>query len=263
MQARVIALGQAAAGDDGVGFAVLEELRRRGVPEHVELLRALDATALLSLLETPATVVLVDAALGLTPGEVIELAVDELPEQGVRTVSSHGMGVGQVVGLARLLSPERVSPSIRVIAVTIAHPDRFHDGLSPVVAAAVGRAANRVLRLVEAWSPRLPGRSSTPCWQRPGGAEAGYAWLAQVIPRWARIDCMADVRLRYRRYEEPDEIPCKDVDEAIDLAAEQMDSGEAWPLAVVVDGQIVLAQEDLFEEARRRLRDFEEEEDRR
>ena len=46
-RARVIALGQAAAGDDGVGFAILEEIRRRGVPAGVELTSAPDPTALL------------------------------------------------------------------------------------------------------------------------------------------------------------------------------------------------------------------------
>jgi hydrogenase maturation protease len=148
MSPRVIALGQAAAGDDGVGFAILEELRRRGVPAGAELLRALDATALISLLETPAAVVLVDAVLGTPPGEVIELGADELREQGVQPVSSHGTGVAEAIGLARMLGPERISPSIRIVAVTIARPDRFRVGLSPAVEAAVGRAADRVLDLL-------------------------------------------------------------------------------------------------------------------
>jgi hydrogenase maturation protease len=148
MQARVIALGQAAAGDDGVGFAVLEELQRRGVPRDIELLRVQEATALIPLLETPARVVLVDAAVGATPGDVIDLTADELSEEGVRPLSSHGMGIGDVIGLARTLSSDRISPSIRLVAITIARPGHFGHGLSPGVAAAVGRAADKVLDLV-------------------------------------------------------------------------------------------------------------------
>ena len=46
MRARVIGLGQAAAGDDGVGLAVLDALRARGVPADVELVRATEDVAL-------------------------------------------------------------------------------------------------------------------------------------------------------------------------------------------------------------------------
>lgn len=147
-RARVIALGQAAAGDDGAGFAVLEELCRRGVPEGVELLKATDATALISLLETAAAVVLVDAAVGAAAGDVIALDERGLREHGVHPLSSHGMRVSEAIGLARLLAPERISPSIHVVALTIARPDRFALGLSPVVAAAVPKAADLVLDLV-------------------------------------------------------------------------------------------------------------------
>ena len=148
VKARVIALGQAAAGDDGVGFAVLEELQRRGVPADMELHRAQEPTALIPLLETPARVVLVDAAVGATPGEVIELGADDLSQQRPQTLSSHGIGVGEAIALARQLSPEQISPSIRIVAVTIGPPDRCGHGLSPAVAAAVGWAADKVLELV-------------------------------------------------------------------------------------------------------------------
>jgi hydrogenase maturation protease len=148
MQTRVISLGQAAAGDDGVGFAVLEELRKRSIPADVELLQARDPTALISLLETSARVVLVDAAVGVSPGEVIELGAEQLSVEGVQPVSSHGIGISDIIGHARELAPARVSPSIRIVAVGIARPERFRVGLSTAVSAAVGCAADRVLALV-------------------------------------------------------------------------------------------------------------------
>ena len=147
MRTRVIALGQRAAGDDGVGFAVLEELRRRDTPPSVELLSANDATDLILLLEASATVVLVDAAVGARPGQVMVLDTADLAREGVQPVSSHGVGVGEAVALARLLSPERVGESIRIVAITIERPDRFRTTLSPNVATAIVRAADRVLEL--------------------------------------------------------------------------------------------------------------------
>jgi hypothetical protein len=71
---------------------------------------------------------------------------------------------------------------------------------------------------------------------------------------------MSDVRLRYRRGDEPDELSCKTLDDAIDLATAQIASGDAWPLEVVVDGRVALREPELVEEARRRLGEDDEEE---
>jgi hydrogenase maturation protease len=146
--ARVIALGQAAAGDDGAGLAVLEELRRQGIPEGVELVHAAEDSALLTLLETPAPVVLVDAVIGGRAGEVLELTPEELEASGLRPVSTHGLGAARAIALARTLAPAAVSPAIRIVGVTIARPVRYVQALSPAVAAAVPRAAERVRALL-------------------------------------------------------------------------------------------------------------------
>jgi len=148
MRARVIGLGQAAAGDDGVGLAVLDALREHGVPADVELVRAAEDVALVALLETCAPVVLVDAVLGTPTGEVLDLAPSELARRGPRSVSTHGLGVPEAVELARTLAPDTVSPAVRVVAVTIQRPTAYAQCLSPAVAAAVPRAVARVLGLV-------------------------------------------------------------------------------------------------------------------
>ena len=149
MRARVIGLGQAAAGDDGVGLAVLDALRARGVPADVELVQAAEDVALVSLLETCTPVVLVDAVLGTPVGEVLELSTADLAGRSARAVSTHGLGVPDAVALARTLAPDTVSPSVRVVAVTIERPTGYAQCLSPAVAAAVPRAVERVLGLVE------------------------------------------------------------------------------------------------------------------
>jgi hydrogenase maturation protease len=148
-RALVIALGQPVAGDDGAGVEVLARLREAGLPDGVELIAARDASALLDLLRTRASVILVDAVLAERAGEVLELSEDELALRALASVSSHGLGVGQAIALARELAPGEVSPDIRIVAVTIARPARHGSALSPEVAAAVPRAAAAVRALLE------------------------------------------------------------------------------------------------------------------
>lgn len=148
MGERVIGLGQAAAGDDAVGLAVLRFLRNAQTPEGTELLTAPDATALLSLLETPRHVIVVDAVVADGAiGRVLEFDAGVLATASgaARPVSTHGVDVAQAIALARLLSAAHVSPSIWVVGVTIAPPRAYFEGLSPAVEAAVPAAARAVM----------------------------------------------------------------------------------------------------------------------
>jgi hydrogenase maturation protease len=146
-RARVIGLGQPAAGDDGVGLAVLDELRAGGVADDVELVHAPDTTDLVGLLAGTATAVVVDAVLGAHPGEVLLLAADGLAERDACPVSSHGFGVFQALELARIVNDPPL-PDVRIVGVTIAPPTHFCSALSAPVAAAVRPAAQRVRELL-------------------------------------------------------------------------------------------------------------------
>ena len=148
MRVRVIGLGQAAAGDDGVGLAVLEQLRKHGLPDGVELAEACEDTALISLLQVPGLVVLIDAVLGTPPGEVVELTPEQLVGRTRRSVSTHGIGVCQAIELARVAWPAGRCDSVRIVAVTISRPERREQRLSPEVAAAVPLATAHVLAVV-------------------------------------------------------------------------------------------------------------------
>lgn len=148
--ARVIGIGREAAGDDGVGPAVVRALLAAGVPPGVDVRYAGEPTALIPLLETAGPVILVDAVVGAEPGDVLDLAPDDLARHGLTPLSTHGVGVVQAIALARTLSPDAVSPRIRIVGVGIAPPaPSYHPALSPPVAAAVPRAAQAILRLLE------------------------------------------------------------------------------------------------------------------
>ena len=147
VRTRIVGMGQKVAGDDGVGIAVLDELRRRRVPEGTELVHLADPMDLIPLLEAEERIVLVDAVLASPPGVVVELGPEELSSQAPQPASSHGMGAAEAIELARALSPGAV-PHLRVVAITISRPDRYRVGLSPEVAAAVPSAADHVLKLL-------------------------------------------------------------------------------------------------------------------
>jgi hydrogenase maturation protease len=148
LSARVVGVGQRAAGDDGVGFAVVEHLEKAGVRAGVELTTVAEPSALVPLLESIELVVIVDAVLAAgRPGQVLVLAPDDLAGAGARPLSSHGMSVPQAIELARTLAPGTVARRIDLVAVTIAEPLR-RIGLSDEVARAVPRAAGEVLRLL-------------------------------------------------------------------------------------------------------------------
>lgn len=149
MRARVIGLGQGAAGDDGVGLVVLRALRERALPSDVALHELGEPSALVTLLSGDTPVIVVDAVLGDPAAEVVELSPDELGAHAPLRLSSHGLGVAEAIGLARALAEGRSMPEVRIVAVTIARPERYQQGLSPEVAAAVPRAVKHVLSLLE------------------------------------------------------------------------------------------------------------------
>jgi hydrogenase maturation protease len=142
--ARIICLGQPTAGDDGVGPAVAGRLRAEGLPSGVELLEATDASQLVELVQWPGTVLLVDALLGEPEGRVVVLPPEALAQAALTPLSSHGLSAGGALALARTLAPERTSPRVVVIGVTISPPSRYAARLSPAVAAAVPAAVEAV-----------------------------------------------------------------------------------------------------------------------
>jgi hydrogenase maturation protease len=150
----VAAIGQAAAGDDGVGFAVLEELRRRSPQtapglEDAELLEVSDLAALLPLLCSGRRVILIDGVVGAgKSGEVRVFAPAELAGCACATLSSHGLDIATVLGLAESLAAPAPPPRVEIVGVTIAAPQRLRLTLSPAVQAAVPRAASIVAALL-------------------------------------------------------------------------------------------------------------------
>lgn len=139
----VIGLGNPDRGDDGVGPAVVTELRR-DPPPGVELLeRRGDMLALLDDWAGADVLICIDAAASLGgPGRIhrIDLGQDELPGKA-SPASSHALGLADAVALARVLG------SVPGDVVVFAIEGEMFDGGAPLsapVAASVPRAADGV-----------------------------------------------------------------------------------------------------------------------
>lgn len=143
----VIGVGASAAGDDGVGFSVIEELRSV-VPGSTRLACVSEPSGLLPLLEGEARVVIVDAAVDAgPPGAVQCTTADGLDFAALDRMSTHGFGVGGVLRLAEAMSLVRLD-EVYIVAIAIDRPPCPRFGLSPPVSAAVGEAVRAVLRIV-------------------------------------------------------------------------------------------------------------------
>ncbi|WFB05781.1 hydrogenase maturation protease [Streptomyces sp. LX-29] len=144
----VIGVGNAFRRDDGVGPAVVARLEERAadgaLPAGVRLAcRDGDPGRLIGLWEEAELAVVVDAAhTGAgCPGRIHRLEPDGRTAWGAGAASSHGLGLGEAIALARTLG--RMPGRLVVYAVEGADTS-LGTGLSPAVAAAVGPLAERV-----------------------------------------------------------------------------------------------------------------------
>jgi hydrogenase maturation protease len=144
----VIGVGNEFRRDDGVGWAVLARLRERAArrplpPDTVPVTCDGDPGRLIGLWEDADLAVVVDAAHahpGL-PGRVHRLELDAGQLTQPPTTSSHGLGLGEAVELARVLG--KLSQHLVVYAVEGADSS-LGSGLSPAMAAAVEPLARTV-----------------------------------------------------------------------------------------------------------------------
>lgn len=144
---RIVGCGNPDAGDDGAGLVAVDRVRAL-VPSDVEVVMAPTALHVLDLLEGADNVLLVDAmrttAGGRDPGEVVRAASgpDGLPMALRSSLSSHGLGLAEAVGLAAALGPV---PNVVFLGVEVGDV-RAGRGLSPAVEAALPALVEAIVR---------------------------------------------------------------------------------------------------------------------
>jgi hydrogenase maturation protease len=147
--ATVLGIGNPLMGDDGVGIALLEQLVRLDLEQHVEFVDGgTIGMSLLPLVLDSHSLLILDAVSGPKPGTVIHLSGDQLPWLLRMKLSPHQAGLLDVLASARLLGAE---PSrIAVVGVVPAFVD-LRLGLSPEVEAALPHALTLARRVLREW----------------------------------------------------------------------------------------------------------------
>jgi hydrogenase maturation protease len=144
-RAVVIGVGNEFRRDDGAGPEVVARLRGR-VPEAADLLVSDgEPTRMIEAWDGAGLVIVVDAvrAEPAVPGRLHRLALDRTATGPSGSVSSHGFGLGDAIGLA--LALDRMPGRLIVHAVEAADLSQG-AGLTPAVAAVIDTLAAAVLR---------------------------------------------------------------------------------------------------------------------
>ena len=144
----VIGVGNPDRGDDGAGPEVLARLEGR-VPGEVRLVRlpGADPALVMEAWSGSAGAIVVDAMVsGVAPGTItrFDAVAGPLPA-GVRLASTHVLGAETAVEMARALGR---LPGRLVVYGVEGESFAAGSGLSPVVAAALPAAAERILEEV-------------------------------------------------------------------------------------------------------------------
>jgi hydrogenase maturation protease len=144
---RIVGCGNLGAGDDAAGLVAVDRARPL-VPPDVQVVTAPTALHVLDLLDGAGTVLLVDAMRttggGREPGAVVraESGPDGLPVALRSSLSSHGLGLAEAVGLAAALGPV---PRVVFLGVEVGDV-RAGRGLSPAVDAALPALVDAIVR---------------------------------------------------------------------------------------------------------------------
>ncbi len=150
----VLALGNSLKGDEGVAQAVLESLRPRiATGQDLELTGSvMGGVAMVNLMLDFERVLIIDgdATPGAVPGEV-RTYTPETMEETLHASDGEG-GLRRVLELGERFYPGRMPKEVRVIGIETLSMDSFVEGLSPAVAAAVPRAVEVALGILEAWA---------------------------------------------------------------------------------------------------------------
>ena len=143
----ILGIGNILLGDEGVGVEVIRRLESIEMPEYVQLLDGgTGGFHLLSYLQEYPRVVLIDATLdGNAPGTV-QVIKPKFSNDFPRTLSSHDIGLKDLIDSAALLGK---LPEITLITVSV-HPEQeLVMELSDEVSKAVSEVSEMIINMIK------------------------------------------------------------------------------------------------------------------
>ena len=145
---RILCLGNEIVSDDGVGIRVGRILASLELPPGVEVEFSMGlGFELVDSLRAGEQLVLVDAMqTGAAPGTCRVMELDEVEAMAGTPYCCHGMGLSEILQLARRLAPERLPGRLAIVGVEAVVLDRFGTTLSEPVKEALPLAVTTVLQ---------------------------------------------------------------------------------------------------------------------
>ena len=149
---RILCLGNEIVCDDGVGVRVGRVIHGLDLPDGVVVEFSVGlGLELVESLRPGEQLIIVDAMqIGEEPGTCQVMEMSEVEALAATPFCCHGVGLAEILKLARELAPERVPRRMAVVGVEAAVLDRFGTTLSDPIKDAVPGAVATVLRLAGA-----------------------------------------------------------------------------------------------------------------
>lgn len=142
----VMGIGNVLLGDEGAGVQVVHELEKMELPSHVSLLDGgTGGFHLLSWLQDFPRVILIDATLDNNPPGTIGVIHPRFSNEFPRTLSSHDIGLKDLIESASLLGK---LPDITLITISVSQEQEMGMELSREVFAAVSKAVGKILEIL-------------------------------------------------------------------------------------------------------------------
>ncbi len=152
MKTIVIGLGNPILGDDGVGWKVAEEVKRRLSPDSPVVVNCLSLGGinLMEHLIGYDRAILIDAlAVQGPPGSILTLPLEDLPNYSAyHTASTHDTTLQNALEMGRGIGAKLPS-HVMVVGITAKQVFEFSERLTAEVRAAVPQAVNAVIRILE------------------------------------------------------------------------------------------------------------------
>lgn len=152
MKTLVVGLGNPILGDDGVGWKVAEEVKKKLPIDSrmdVECL-SLGGISLMEHLMDYDRAILIDAfALDEPTGSILVLKLSDLPNYSAfHTTSTHDTSLQNAIELGRSMGAH-LPDDVMVVGIATKHVYDFSEELSPPVAEAASQATHIVLNLLK------------------------------------------------------------------------------------------------------------------
>ena len=145
----LIGIGNPFLGDDRVGLEVVERVKREGCPWNIEVLYNVGFDLLDKILGYEKVIIIDACKYGGPIGNVLILNKDDLLNQRVYSINTHGFTLSHIIELGQTLYPELMPSYLKVILVEANRIEDFSQSFSPEVMNAIDRVVKYLKELWE------------------------------------------------------------------------------------------------------------------